>query len=244
MVKALLIIVALFAVAFFLGSIPWGVIISKVFFKKDIRNEGSGNIGTTNAMRSMGKVGGSAVFLLDFGKGLLSGAIALAVAGLLLADNPATGQPLVLPLLTAVTGDKMLAYDMTLDGAFVKQICLAVAFLGCIWGHIFSPWLGFKGGKGIAVAVGCLFMTFGPVGALLELSIFIVLVVATRFVSLGSVAAAVACPFFSLYFFWGNWFAIVICTIAAITVVWAHRENIGRLIAGNERRIGDKKKEA
>ncbi len=244
MVKALLIIVALFAVAFLLGSIPWGVIISKVFFKKDIRNEGSGNIGTTNAMRSMGKVGGSAVFLLDFGKGLLSGAIALAVAGLLLADNPATGQPLVLPLLTAVTGDKMLAYDMTLDGAFVKQICLAVAFLGCIWGHIFSPWLGFKGGKGIAVAVGCLFMTFGPVGALLELSIFIVLVVATRFVSLGSVAAAVACPFFSLYFFWGNWFAIVICTIAAITVVWAHRENIGRLIAGNERRIGDKKKEA
>ena len=244
MVKALLIIVALFAVAFFLGSIPWGVIISKVFFKKDIRNEGSGNIGTTNAMRSMGKVGGSAVFLLDFGKGLLSGAIALAAAGLLLADNPATGQPLVLPLLTAVTGDKMLAYDMTLDGAFVKQICLAVAFLGCIWGHIFSPWLGFKGGKGIAVAVGCLFMTFGPVGALLELSIFIVLVVATRFVSLGSVAAAVACPFFSLYFFWGNWFAIVICTIAAITVVWAHRENIGRLIAGNERRIADKKKEA
>lgn len=244
MVKALLIIVALFAVAFLLGSIPWGVIISKVFFKKDIRNEGSGNIGTTNAMRSMGKVGGSAVFLLDFGKGLLSGAIALAVAGLLLVDNPATGQPLVLPLLTAVTGDKMLAYDMTLDGAFVKQICLAVAFLGCIWGHIFSPWLGFKGGKGIAVAVGCLFMTFGPVGALLELSIFIVLVVATRFVSLGSVAAAVACPFFSLYFFWGNWFAIVICTIAAITVVWAHRENIGRLIAGNERRIGDKKKEA
>ena len=244
MVKALLIIVVLFAVAFLLGSIPWGVIISKVFFKKDIRNEGSGNIGTTNAMRSMGKVGGSAVFLLDFGKGLLSGAIALAVAGLLLADNPATGQPLVLPLLTAVTGDKMLAYDMTLDGAFVKQICLAVAFLGCIWGHIFSPWLGFKGGKGIAVAVGCLFMTFGPVGALLELSIFIVLVVATRFVSLGSVAAAVACPFFSLYFFWGNWFAIVICTIAAITVVWAHRENIGRLIAGNERRIADKKKEA
>lgn len=243
MVKALLIIVALFAVAFLLGSIPWGVIISKVFFKKDIRNEGSGNIGTTNAMRSMGKVGGSAVFLLDFGKGLLSGVFALAVTGLLLADNPATGQPLVLPLLTAVSGDKMLAFAMAQDSAFARQICLAVAFLGCIWGHIFSPWLGFKGGKGIAVAVGCLFMTFGPVGALLELSIFIVLVVASRYVSLGSVAAAAACPLFSLYYFWGNWFAVAVCTVAAITVVWAHRENIRRLIAGNERRIGDKKKE-
>ena len=242
MIKALLIIVALFAVAFLLGSIPWGVIISKVFFKKDIRNEGSGNIGTTNAMRSMGKVGGTAVFLLDFGKGLLSGAIALAVTGLLLADNPATGQPLVLPLLTAVTGDKMLAFDMAIDGAVVGQVCLAAAFLGCIWGHIFSPWLGFKGGKGIAVAVGCLFMTFGFVGAWLELAIFIVLVLATRYVSVGSVAAAAACPFFSLYFFWGNWLSVALCALAAMTVIWAHRENIARLRAGTERRIGSKKK--
>ena len=65
--------ILILVITFFLGSIPFGVIISRLFFKKDIRNEGSGNIGTTNAMRSLGKIGGGAVFILDFGKGLLSG---------------------------------------------------------------------------------------------------------------------------------------------------------------------------
>lgn len=242
MIKALLIIGALFVVCFLLGSIPWGVIISKVFFKTDIRQHGSGNIGTTNAMRSLGKVGGASVFVLDFAKGLVSGLIALAVAGFLATENPVTGLGWLVPLLVGVTGDKMLAMDLaTLQMA--QHICLAVSFLACIWGHIFSPWLGFKGGKGIAVAVGCLFAVFGPVGAWLELAIFIVLVVVTRYVSVGSVAAAAACPFFSLYYFAGNWFAIALCTVAALTVIWAHRENIARLRAGTERRIGDKKQQ-
>ena len=65
-----------FAVSFLLGSIPWGVIVSKLAYHKDIRDEGSGNIGTTNAFRAMGKVGGALVFVLDFGKGLLSGWLA------------------------------------------------------------------------------------------------------------------------------------------------------------------------
>ena len=112
------------------------------------------------------------------------------------------------------------------------------AFLGCTWGHIFSPWLKFKGGKGIAVAVGCLFVTFGPVGALLELALFIVLVVLTKYVSVGSMAAALACPFFALYFYWGNWVAWLLCAIAGLTVLWAHRANFARLRAGEERRLG------
>ena len=124
---------------------------------------------------------------------------------------------------------------------FSYDTMLAVAFLGCTWGHIFSPWLKFKGGKGIAVAVGCLFVTFGWVGACLELLIFAVLVVATKHVSVGSIAAAAACPFFALYFFWGDWLAWACCTIAALTVVWAHRGNIARLRAGTESRIGQKK---
>ncbi|MBQ3106798.1 MAG: glycerol-3-phosphate 1-O-acyltransferase PlsY [Eggerthellaceae bacterium] len=241
MVKASLILLALFAVCFLLGSIPWGLVISKVFYKTDIRQHGSGNIGTTNAMRTLGKVGGSVVFVLDFAKGIASGLIALGVANFLVSENPVTGLPWITPLMTAVTGDKMLAMDLsTLDTA--EGICLSVAFLGCIWGHIFTPWLGFKGGKGIAVAVGCLFSTFGPVGACLELAIFIVLVLATRYVSVGSIAAAVACPFFALYYFWGNPFAIALCTLAAATVVWAHRGNIERLRKGTESRVGSKKK--
>ena len=215
----LLVAAGLFVAAFLLGSIPFGLIISKVFYHTDLREHGSGNIGTTNAIRTMGKVGGYSVFVLDFGKGLLSGVLAWAFSWYLLPGG-------------GLEPGSLVSYDTM----------LTVAFLGCVWGHIFSPWLKFKGGKGIAVAVGCLFVVFGWVGAWLELAIFIVLVVATKYVSVGSIAAAVACPFFSLYYFWGDWAAVVLCTIAGLTVVWAHRENIARLRAGTESRIGDKKK--
>lgn len=231
MAHLLILTLGLFAICFLLGSVPWGLVISRVFFHKDIRKEGSGNIGTTNAMRSMGKAGGAAVFALDFGKGLLSGFIATlfahqvqgAFAGIALEQGSMGGAVVA---VTAAGAEEALA------------LCLGIAFIGCIWGHIFSPWLGFKGGKGIAVAVGCLFMVFGSVGALLELALFGVLVVATRYVSVGSIAAAAACPFFTLYYFWGDWITVVLCTVAALTVIWAHRENIGRLRAGTERRIG------
>lgn len=212
--------VGVFVASFLLGSIPWGVIISKVFYHTDIREHGSGNIGTTNAMRTMGKVGGSAVFVLDFGKGIASGLIAAWAASVFGGGMSLSGH--------------VVGYD-----DFVT-----VAFLGCVWGHIFSPWLGFHGGKGIAVAVGCLFVTFGWAGALLEIAIFAALVVATRYVSAGSIAAAVACPFFAAYYFLYVTFAPaawVCTTVAALTVVWAHRENISRLRAGNERPIGSKK---
>ena len=113
-----------FVISFLLGSIPWGVIISKVFYHTDIRGDGSGNIGTTNAMRTMGKVGGSAVFVLDFGKGIVSGLIAAAAA-------------------------VMFGGGMSLSGHVIGyDDFVTVAFLGCVWGHIFSPWLGFRGGKG------------------------------------------------------------------------------------------------
>ena len=121
----------------------------------------------------MGKVGGSAVFVLDFGKGIVSGLIAAAAAAMFGGGMSLSGH--------------VIGYD-----DFVT-----VAFLGCVWGHIFSPWLGFKGGKGIAVAVGCLFVTFGWQGACLELAIFAVLVLATKYVSVGSIAAAAACPLFA-----------------------------------------------
>ena len=158
----------LVVVCFLLGSIPWGVIISKSVFHTDIREHGSGNIGTTNAMRTMGKKGGVAVFVLDFGKGLLSGLIALFV------------------LATFIPGAGVAA-----DSPVSASTVVALAFLCCTLGHIFSPWLKFKGGKGIAVAVGCLFVTFGVMGALLEIAVFAVVVAISRFVSAGSLAAAI-----------------------------------------------------
>ena len=204
-------LIGVLVLSFFLGSIPWGLVISKVFYGKDLRDEGSGNIGTTNAIRSMGKVGGYAVFVLDFGKGLLSGFIGLWIA-------------------------QAAGFDAAMTG-----VSLSLAFFGCTFGHIFTPWLKFKGGKGIAVGVGCMFVSYGPVIALIEIAIFAVLVIVTRYVSVGSIAAAIGAIVFAFWAFWGNLWAIVACAIAGLTVVWAHRGNIERLLNGTENRVGAKK---
>ena len=144
-----------FIVSFLLGSIPWGVIVSKLAFHKDIRDEGSGNIGTTNAFRAMGKVGGALVFVLDFGKGLLSGWLAAFVFAPAIAAVP----------VDAATPDGQLLLGIFGNPALNPVgLALAVAFAGCTLGHIFSPWLKFKGGKGIAVAAACLWFVFGAGG--------------------------------------------------------------------------------
>ncbi len=217
----MLVAVCLFVLCFLLGSIPWGLVISKLFYHTDIRKHGSGNIGTTNAMRTMGKRAGAAVFVLDFSKGLLAGFCPLLACWFFV---PGGG-------LTDSSDLSLASYQ-------------GLAFLACVWGHIFSPWLNFKGGKGIAVAVGSLFFTFGPLGALIELAIFIIVVVLTRYVSAGSLAAAVVCPFLSLYLFFGEWLAWICCVLAALTVIWAHRANIQRLRQGTESRIGSKGSQA
>jgi glycerol-3-phosphate acyltransferase PlsY len=240
-------LVAAFVLAFALGSIPWGLIISRLFYKKDIREHGSGNIGTTNAMRTLGKRGGAAVFLLDFCKGLLSGFAGLLILWLFLRGLGLTGAASEVFTLTDPSASSSAWFSVTLFGASlpslgeVVPVFLAFALAGCVLGHVFSPWLKFRGGKGIAVAVGCVFITFGWVVALIELAIFAVLVLVTRYVSVGSLAAALACPFFALWLFWGNAWAIVPCAIGALIIIWAHRGNIQRLIKGTEPRIGAKK---
>jgi glycerol-3-phosphate acyltransferase PlsY len=220
----------LFVVAFLLGSIPWGVVISKLFFHKDIRDAGSGNIGTTNALRTLGKGAGAAVFVLDFGKGVLAGGIGRVVTGMVQAH--------VYESFTPGTFGFIGAADLA---SSVGALCMALTLLGSTWGHVFSPWLGFKGGKGIAVAGGALFFVFGPLGGALELVLFVIAVAATRYVSVGSLAAAVLCPLQAIYFYWGHPFAWVLVAAAAATVIWAHRANIARLRAHEENRLGAKK---
>lgn len=221
-----------FAVSFLLGSIPWGVIVSKLAYHKDIRDEGSGNIGTTNAFRAMGKVGGALVFVLDFGKGLLSGWLAAFVFA---------------PAIAAVPVDVATPDGQLLLGIFGNPalnpvgLALALAFAGCTLGHIFSPWLKFKGGKGIAVAAACLWFVFGPVGFFIEIAAFALGIAITRCVSVGSIAAAVICPVLALYFYWGQWVPWLIIAATACVAIWAHRANIARLRAGTENKIGGKK---
>lgn len=230
-----------FVLSFLLGSVPFGLIISRLFYKTDLRAHGSGNIGTTNAIRAMGKTGGFSVFILDFSKGVFSGFLALWVgqacaAG---AGQEALAESIfnIWQPLTFVTWG--LGADPHI--AYVENL-VSIALCACVLGHIFSPWLKFKGGKGIAVAIGCVFVTYGVIGAALELALFIALVISTKYVSVGSVAAGVACPFIGLYLFFGNATAIFFCTLTGCVVVWAHRENLKRLFAGTENKIGKKKR--
>lgn len=206
-------------VAFLLGSIPFGILVGTFVYKTDIRSVGSGNIGTTNAIRALGFKGGAIVFLLDFGKGILSGLAAWAFVNLLAPSA------------------------MLESSAFpaVKDY-LATAFFCCTFGHVFSPWLKFKGGKGIAVASGCQFPVYGPLWAILELVVFGVLVALTRYVSVGSIVAGLLCIPLSLFLFWGHPFAIALGCTTGLLVVWAHRGNIERLLNGTENRVGSSKK--
>ena len=211
-------------ITFALGSIPWGVVISKVVYKDDVRNYGSGNIGTTNMIRSFGKAAGYAVFILDFAKGVVSGLISIGLFEVFVGASVSSG------IEVSVFGVQLSATDC-------KNILLAISFAGCIWGHIFSPFLKVHGGKGIAVAVGNEFVSITPIGAIIELAIFGVLVACTKYVSVGSIAASLACLPLSVYFFWGNPVAVAFMWAGALTVFWAHRENMARLRNGSEHKI-------
>ncbi|MDO5117553.1 MAG: glycerol-3-phosphate 1-O-acyltransferase PlsY [Eggerthellaceae bacterium] len=215
--------IIVFVVSYLLGSISWGLVISRVFYHVDLREHGSGNIGATNAVRVLGKVG-YVVFVLDFVKGVLSGLSAKIVSGYV------------------VSGSGLTAWE-------IEAMLLGISLLACMWGHVFNPWLRFKGGKGIAVAGGCLLMVFGIWGCLAEIAIFGIVALSTRYISAGSISAAVLCPFISLFMYIiqapagssPSWVNFICCLIAAATAIWAHRGNIQRLRSGTENRMGSKK---
>ena len=231
-------------ISFLLGSIPWGVIISRLFYHRDIREYGSGNIGTTNAFRTMGKVGGVAVFSLDFLKGLLAGFIAMVFA-ILLVDEIFT---VVAPPLVTEGSFVYFGYRVALDNldqfaAHLFGLVVGLGLIGAMCGHVFSPWLRFKGGKGVAVAAGALVFTMGWKGLLIVASVFAVMTIVTRYVSVGSISAAIVAPFVAYWAIRGEQVFVALVCCAATLVIWAHRGNIARLKAGNENRIGKKSTE-
>ena len=203
--------------AFLLGSIPCGVIVSKVFFGRDVRDTGSGNIGFTNSMRSMGKAGGAAVFAGDFLKGLAAAAIGMYVAPMLFGGAPLSANA----------------------PAFLS----ATATFAATMGHIFCPWLGWKGGKGISTAFGASFVSMNPPAALCLFAAFLLVVLATKYVSAGSLTAAVLYPFAGFFTRAATPTAVALLAVTGLVVIWAHRENISRLKNGTERKIGSKKEE-
>ncbi len=189
-----------FVVSFLIGSIPWGVIVSRLFYNKDVRDSGSGNIGFTNSMRSLGKVGGGAVFLLDFAKGL----VAVLLAKYLFGET---------------------------------YLTVAIATFASVSGHIFCPWLKFKGGKGISTAFGASFVAMSVPVALGLFAVFLLIVLTTKYVSAGSITAAICYPFAGIFTSQDSPQTWVFYFLVAIMVIWAHRENISRIKSGTEHKI-------
>ncbi|MER3428778.1 MAG: acyl-phosphate glycerol 3-phosphate acyltransferase [Pyrinomonas sp.] len=141
---------------------------------------------------------------------------------------------LITLFLDAAKGAAAVLLARRLGGA---DAWVAVAGVTAIFGHIFPVWLGFRGGKGVATGLG-VFVALTPVAVLLLAPIFLAVVLTTRYVSLGSITSAAALPFV-VWWLKPNDGPLIACALASSAlVIWAHRSNIGRLIAGTESRFG------
>lgn len=194
------------AVGYLLGGIPWALIVGRSFFGVDPREHGSGNLGATNVFRVLGARAGVATLVLDAAKG----AAAVGLSRLLLSPD-AVG---------------MVASDWAAVSAAVAAVL----------GHAYSPYIGFKGGKGVATSAGAL-AVLTPLAALIELLLFIGVVAVFRMVSLGSVVIAVAYPILVLVLYPDSPPIVVTAFALALLVLWRHRGNIVRIAKGEERRL-------
>lgn len=191
-----LLLLVIAVLAYLLGSVPFGIVITRAFGLGDLRQIGSGNIGATNVLRTGSKPAAAATLLLDAGKGGIAVLIARAVAGE--------------------------------DAA---QIAGAAAFLG----HLFPVFLGFRGGKGVATFLGIVLALAWPVGIAACLS-WLAGAALSRISSVGALTAAALAPVWAMVL--GTPQALVLL-IGLGALVWLrHGENIGRLRAGTEPRIG------
>lgn len=203
---------------YLLGSIPSALIISKLFFGFDIRQQGSGNMGSTNAFRVLGWKAGLAVQVLDVLKG-----VAAVVFGVMIFNG-------VLPFNNATPFE-----DITI----IKLIAGSAAVLG----HIWTAFAGFKGGKGINTALGML-IGVAPIELAVALGIFLLVVTSSGYISLGSIIAAVSLPTTMLVRYnifhvdiQGYHTLIFFCIGLAVLLIYTHRTNIRRLFEGRENRF-------
>ena len=187
-----------FVIGYLFGSIPFGLILTKLAGTQDLRSIGSGNIGATNVLRT-GKKGLAAATLLG---DMLKGTAAVVIAGLLWGPNAAM-----------------------------------IAGLGAFLGHLFPVWLKFKGGKGVATYIGVLLGLFWPAAAMFG-AIWIATALTTRYSSLSALVAGFVTPIF-LWFF-GHLALASLFAVLTLLLFWSHRENIKRLQAGTEGKIGQK----
>ena len=207
--------IAVVVLAYLLGSINFAVIFSKVFMKKDVREVGSGNAGTTNVMRSAGFVPGALTFLCDALKGFFACYIGKTVFELL---------------------SKLEPEGYGIIGAYLCG-------LACMLGHVFPVFFKFKGGKGVATSVG-IFAVCSPVAIALGLAVFAVITLTTKYVSLASLSATVVVVVASVIFRLTDGYLIwqiVLAVAMGIIVFLKHKDNVKRLLNGTENKVGGKK---
>ena len=212
-----LVVVAI--ISYLLGSCNFGIIISKSLKKEDIRESGSGNAGTTNMMRTYGKILGILTIIGDIVKVFV--AIWLAFK------------------IMSVEETKMI-FDRISDNP--QYVLKSFAGLFAVAGHIFPCFFKFKGGKGVATSGGMVIMIDWRI-ALILFAIFVLTILITRYVSLGSIIMAVLYPVF-MGLFHKDAGLVIISLVFTLIVVTAHRENIKKLINHTENKIGSKNKKA
>ncbi len=196
----------LLVAAYLVGSVPFAVVVSRLFGMADPRSYGSGNPGATNVLRSGNKLAAALTLVGDALKGWL-----------------------------AVFAAANLAPALDL-GAISAPAAGLMAFLG----HLFPVFLGFKGGKGVATAAGVLIGASGWLG-LATLGVWLGVAFTLRYSSLAALCAALAAP--ALAFALGlDTYWILACSAMSALLIWRHKDNIKRLLAGQESRIGSKKK--
>ena len=187
-----------FVIGYLFGSIPFGLILTKLAGTQDLRSIGSGNIGATNVLRTGNKGLAAATLIGD----MLKGTAAVIVAGMLWGPEAAM-----------------------------------IAGLGAFLGHVFPVWLKFSGGKGIATYIGVLLGLFWPAAAMFG-AIWLAVAFSTRYSSLAALVAAFATPIFLWLF--GHLALASLFAMLTLLSFWTHRENIKRLQAGTEGKIGQK----
>jgi glycerol-3-phosphate acyltransferase PlsY len=211
--------------AYLLGSIPFGFLAAKAK-GIDIRTVGSGNIGATNAIRVLGWPLGIFVLLLDAAKGYAACAFLPPLIFNLLAPH--------LSGLSISFQDEPLEFQMRLH---------VIAGIFAVLGHNYTCWLKFKGGKGIATTAG-VYIALAPWPLLIALVVFILAVAVTRYISVGSLTAAVALPVAVWALPPHNVLLEVVTTALGALAIYKHKANIQRLLAGTENRFGSKPKAA
>ena len=210
-------------IPYLLGSINFGVIISNKEYNDDIRNHGSGNAGATNMLRTFGVKAS----VLTMAGDMLKAVIAVGLGYLIVGTN--------VVLVDPESGEAF---------RYVDQFGAAIAGFFVMMGHMFPIYFKFKGGKGVATSAMVILM-ISPITCLFCFLIFVIIVVGTKYVSLGSIMGMIFYPIILTAFSGGqNPTACIMAVLMALAVVFMHRENIKRLRDGNERKIslGKKKK--